>query len=98
MGPHMCGDLGGFVVVPSGAVDGVGRETERPVVAGVQPGQERVVVVGVPAAGGGPAGLLDQVGEVGFGRADYEEVGLGSAVAVDAPQHPWPVPWLLRDL
>src|SRR5690606_23892119 len=59
------GGLGRHAVSVADGVDGVCGEAERPTVAGAEAFEEGAVVVGVPAGGGGPAGLLDQVGQVG---------------------------------
>lgn len=68
--------------------------------AQVPPAIEAVEEGGVGAAvpargfgvkgGGGPTGLLDEVGEVREAGADDEEEYFGACVVVEAPQHAGP--------
>jgi hypothetical protein len=90
------GDLARFAVGSADGVDRVGGQPECPALADGEPVQEGAVRPGLPARRlrggyGRPAGLFDQVREVGAVRADDVEVHVGSGLVVQAPQHPWRV-------
>src|SRR5690606_24099489 len=84
------GDLGRLAVLAADAVHRVGRQAEGPPLPRLQPREERRVVTGLPGLGGGPPGLLHDMGEVGALRADDVAVDLVAGVAVEPPQHPGP--------